>query len=673
LIGLASCGGGGGAIDSEISESIVTTNSDGDIVVNGKILIDSSSSDLTISLSNIVFRSDNESCILGYSPNTESVLDVTNGAEIDYEVIIDGFCKDINSLIFEADKTIKYTYTIDDTQKEKIRVEKYTDEVNFKNIAFDKNFNIEINPQIAEVGQVTSFSIRVTDSLGNEISNDNVISVVVRSSNSDKLSLVDEQNITTSEIVYTNLSFKEINVQAKSSGNVKLLVQAVLKSGNNNYKVKKEFDIEIGGGEDFSNKKFKIDLISGKSFIVDSISKFTIEIKDSESDEFIDDSYITNVTVSTSHGLIKFSSDNIGDLNDNYSEDSFEYKSDKSKVIYAKTGKISGLETLKVNVILDINDSYEENISQEFTLAVVSGSPNTISLIYVDSSYENGLYSDRYRVQAIDKYGNPARAGSKIYVGAVSGLIQDDEDKDIYVTGSSTSKGIIKKITNGIEFSVSRSNYFENVSNYDTLVVLADENKLDSSYLGGWIVKDKIDNSRLLLEGDFNITETSELLFLVGNEKRYDPCEQQPKSVDFDSEDNTYELQEDGTTYFILKYPPFMVGKDVYLYANSYDEKRVGVSMRKKLYGTGVSANSVTCADGGKCDKITFSLNDSSYHLTLQELEALSNFSYSGDCDTSKLVTTVNTGCSGVVDLNVYADDNGSCTVYWDNSLPYEH
>jgi len=672
MIGLTSCGSGGSDFKSETNKPIVSTNSEGNVVVKGKIFINANSSDnFTIKLTDIVFKNDvNSSCILDYSPSQDSEFDVTNGAEIDYEVTINSFCKDVDSLIFEADKIVSYR---SDEVGEKSRVERYSEKIEFEKISYEDYFNIESNYQIVKIGQNNFIEVRVVDDSGSEIRNEDIVKVTVKSSDSTKLTLLNEQNGSVSEVVYENLSYKKIGIEAKNSGSVKITIEALLKIGSSNYKIRKDFDIEIEGSKDFLNKKFNVKLAVAKSLVVDSIAKFTVEIRDSESDEFIDNSYVANVTVSTLRGLVKFSSENRGDLSDNYNKDSFVYDDENSKVIYVKSGKISGLETFRVDVVLDINGSYEENISQEFTIPIVSGAPNTISLIYVDSSYSNGLYSDRYRIQAIDRYGNPARVNSKIYVGAVSGLTKDDENKDIFVKSNSNINGTLKKSDLGVEFRVDRSDYFKNVSIYDTLIVLSDADRLDSSYLGGWIVKDKIDNSRLLLEGDFNVTETTNISFLIGDEKRYDPCEQQPKSVDFDSEDNTYELQEDGTAYFVLRYPPFMVGKDVYLYANSYDEKRVGVSMRKKLFGTGVSANSVSCTDGSKCDKISFTLNNSSYRLLSQELDPILNFSYSGDCDISRLPNRVDTACSGVIDLNVYADINGSCTIKWDNSIPYEH
>ena len=669
FMGLVSCGGGGSSVKNENTTPNVTTDTSGNIVVTGQMSFTTVAiQDSTVTLKNMRFKADgNNDCIPNYSFTNGNSLDITNGGELNYKVTMDGLlCKNVNKLTFEADKFITHTYDFNGVKQENTKKEYYSKVVSFQNLDLSNNYQIKISPQPIEVGQVETFSVRITDSSDSELNNEDITSVVIKSSDSSKLSLLNEQNATVNEIAYSNLSNKNISVKAKSSGSVKLIVETILKSGSNYIKSKKDFDVEVDNGIIATN--YQIGLISQNSLTVDSIGKFTIEIKDSKSDKLVDDSNVTKVTVSTTNKLLKFSSKNTGETNNNYNKDSFEYNNDNSKTIYVKTGTSSGLEILKVDATI-----LDKNISQEFTLPIVSDYPDTISLIDVNSSYANGLYSDTYRVMATDKYGNPARAGSKIYVGAVSGLIKDDQEQDIYVTGNSTNKGTIKKSTNGIEFSVNRNNYFENVSELDTLVVLADENKLDSSYLGGWIVEDEIgSNNSLLLKGDFNITETSGLSFLVGNEKRFDSCEQQPKSVNFDSEDNTYELQKDGVTYFKLEYPPFMVGKDVYLYANSYGKKRVGVSMRRKLWGTGINANSTSCTDSKKCGNISFSLKDSNSPLTQQELYSSSNFSYTGDCNISQRIDIVNTGCSGSVDLNIYSN-GGECTISWDNSIPYEH
>ena len=671
--GLVSCGGGGsGDIDSDNTMPVVKTNTDGNIVVSGKILVNPStlSANQKVTLSNITFKTETfttrsiDACILEHSLEGQEI-DITNGAEIDYEVTIDGNCKDVNKIIFEADKIATFTLN----NKEYKKAYRINKEIIFNNIDFgDREIVITLeNPEI-KIGEISTITIRLTDKNGQDIKNEEIVKVIAKSLDSRKFVLINDENEIVNEVELQNLSKNSIKLKGIESGTAKLLVESVVKNGSEYYKIKKEFELSIGDPL-LEMQGVVIDLQHQESIEVDNITKFILEIRDFKTNELINGLDIKKVKVTSTQKLIKFRENN-----EDFKNYSFEFNESSKETIFAKSGERIGFEIIRVEVTIENNESIK-NISKDFTIPIVSGLPASISIIYLESSFENGLYIDRYKIFATDKFNNPAKDGSKILVGAVSGLSKDIIGRDIYVGESSVFKGTIQNRVSGIEFSVKNtffdpSGFFENVKIGETLIVLANKDKFDSSYLGGWTIKDKIDNSTLLLEGDVDINETG-LSYVIGDEKRFDPCDGQPKFVNFEKE--SYFLNRGGEVNLTLKYPPFFVGKDVYLYVNSIiDGKRVGASMRKKLFGTGITADEVTCSNGEKCGEIQFTLNDSNFPLTYQDFTS-ENFIYEGDCNKSNINNIINTGCDGTIDLNISADTNGSCTIKWDGSIPYEH
>lgn len=312
-------------------------------------------------------------------------------------------------------------------------------------------------------------------------------------------------------------------------------------------------------------------------------------------------------------------------------------------------------------------------IEQDFSYTIMSGPISSLSLVYVDTDYSAGLFSNHYIVHAIDKYGNPANKGEHIYAGVVNGLELSSKDNVTplyYVNSGILSSG------DPATFSINSVNSeFANViSQKDRVIVLASDYRHDSKYLGGWSIQSVDTNTSLTLDKKYDEPSIDGLSFVVGSEDRADTCGNTLALADLDSQDNSYTIGEDGIADLVLRYDPYLVGKDVYMYVNAYTiDGRVGTPLKEKLYGKGITATSKTCTAVGDCTTtIEFNINE-------RGGEALKNVAvpikYEGSCQTipGKTVAIAVLGCSGTVYTEVNstsADD--PCNISWSGTIYYD-
>jgi len=349
-MGLISCGGGGDS-DSKIIPPTVETNENGDILVTGKIFFDS---DVNFEKMSFEIEED-ESCLLDYSfPNGN----VYNG-ELDYVVTIDGFCSNVDRLFFKGKEV--YTKSNIDGSKSKIETKDYNREIVFKSLDLSKNFDIEVEPSIIKADQVSNLFIRIKDSRDNELNNADVLSVLVRSGDSGKLSFLNEQNESIGEIEYSNLSYNEIVVKAKNSGSVNLTIQALLKSGSNRVKLKKYFTIEIEEdnltAEDnttvYTINSSAEDLLITQPNEVKSVELYVYRTKNGMSLPY-EDRYIN----------VNF----VGDMRGSF--DSYSKKTDNSGRVsftYTAPSVIDGLSDLTVRFYIADKSYIDKNITISFS------------------------------------------------------------------------------------------------------------------------------------------------------------------------------------------------------------------------------------------------------------------------------------------------------------------
>jgi hypothetical protein len=251
-----------------------------------------------------------------------------------------------------------------------------------------------------------------------------------------------------------------------------------------------------------------------------------------------------------------------------------------------------------------------------------------LSISYVDTSYLNGKYTDRFRIKASNKKYD----GSAVGFGVVSGLkrVSSTLDSsyyghdygvmyayDNYNPGSET--GIIFQgedrafFQNGVFPFFRGGGDSRNVRPGDTVVILPNSSgsRTDSHYLGGWVVDDfiwgdgEIDgNYTIPLKWNFSpsanepATRIEQLAFAIGTNERVNECTHDTTAV-VAKAFNGDNVLTNGTIYVDVEYEPYMVGKDIFVYANYRPQERIvdgriikkhtGDAIRYTLKGKGIN------------------------------------------------------------------------------------
>lgn len=249
--------------------------------------------------------------------------------------------------------------------------------------------------------------------------------------------------------------------------------------------------------------------------------------------------------------------------------------------------------TLKVPIVIEKNRS------------------SSMAIVPIDTRYENGLFIDKFVIHVADSYGNRAKDGTAIYTGVInnpklySNALKADtvlDETELYSiiahdnkSDFNDNRGIIDR-TGGSYLLPPNSidTTKDTISSLDTLVVLANRERHKPENLGGWDIK-SIDSDRKVslvsLDGNGEVDNTS---YVIGDEYRYDECSKTLMNAAASSLETTD--VKDGIAYAELRYVPAMVGKTVFIYANSViDGKRIGISRKVTLKGLGVTQQTMSC------------------------------------------------------------------------------
>ncbi len=418
--------------------------------------------------------------------------------------------------------------------------------------------------------------------------------------------------------------------------------------------------------ENATDYEIGLSLDSSSIKIEDSANLLIRIYKKEDNATTIDSANVHNVTlISEFPDMLKFNINGIESDNTSYTE-----KAQNSLKVDSFTK--AGIAIIKASATI-FDGEKNVTIEQDFSYTIMSGPISSLSLVYVDTNYDNGLFSDHYVVHAIDKYGNPANKGEHIYAGVVNGL--EFSSKDDTTPLSYDSIGTINS-GDPATFSVnSADSEFGNVIvQKDRVIVLASDYRHDSSYLGGWSIQSVDTNTSLTLDKKYDGTSISDLSFVIGSEDRADTCGNTLALADLDSQDNSYAIGENGIADLTLRYDPYLIGKDVYMYVNAYTtEGRVGTPLKQKLYGKGITATDKTCTAVGDCSTtLSFTINE-------RGGEALKNVAvpikYEGSCQSisGKTVKVAVLGCTGTIYTEVNSTDaDDPCVISWSGSIYYD-
>jgi hypothetical protein len=422
---------------------------------------------------------------------------------------------------------------------------------------------------------------------------------------------------------------------------------------------------------------YKINYEVPDSVQIEKNFNINLQILNEKTNELINSNDIIDINLSSENHLVYFES--------NSSKFSTTIHNINNINVPATTGKTSGIDIVDVNISINSNGNIK-NIYEQIPVVVISGPVSSISINSIDSRYDSstGLFVHTYSIHAVDKYSNPVQAGTKITVGAILNPKKIGNNGELRsISGSYKS-----------EFNDSTQNFTNDLIN-NTLIILADANHNDPLYLGGWII-DNVDiiNHKLILSSVYSGSDVSNLSYVIGDEKKYNICTSSLSVADFDSENKTYRTDNSGIAKVKLRFDPYLIGKTITLYANSYQNKRVGISIKEILLNnniltkeknedeTDANNNPINHNDGiwektgNQNDNlrgtITIGVNDGPYNTELSSSSSTlaQNSPVSLQILTPSICSFNNqyhidlfTNCNGSVIFDVNYSRNGKCKV----------
>jgi len=211
-----------------------------------------------------------------------------------------------------------------------------------------------------------------------------------------------------------------------------------------------------------------------------------------------------------------------------------------------------------------------------------------------------------------------------------------------------------------------------NISTDDTLIVLANKGEHKPESLGGWDI-DSINGNTLSLVTLDSGLDVIDVSYAIGNEYRYDECEQTLINAAASTFESTAVV--DGLAYAELRYLPEMVGKNIFIYANTrLNNKHLGISRKILLHGTGLVNQTLSCTnDKGTKPDCTMSLrivqNDSGKGANKVNI---AQPQIAGE-NTYRYATATQTSCTGWTTVSIYGiDENKTATVEFGNLINNE-
>ena len=316
-----------------------------------------------------------------------------------------------------------------------------------------------------------------------------------------------------------------------------------------------------------------------------------------------------------------------------------------------KSNSKSGQLLVNFNAVIDGTDI---NLTKSLPIVIEKNKSSSMAIVPLETTYANGLFTEKFVIHVVDSYGNKAKDGTKISTGVVNNpklysraydtgisekagvavSVKDPElptsrwgevsklDFNLYETATDSGqrdddnntifnyaytlaktvgydlkndKGLLNKTTG--KFTLPGDQNTSVISPLDTLIVLANEEQHKPYNLGGWDISAIDDDKKQLSLYDLDLGnegDISGVSYVIGDEYRYDRCNETLMNAAASSFTSTEVT--DGVAYAELRYTPAMVGKNIFIYANSkLEDRQIGISRKVILTGTGLETATLTC------------------------------------------------------------------------------
>jgi len=343
----------------------------------------------------------------------------------------------------------------------------------------------------------------------------------------------------------------------------------------------------------------------------------------------------------------------------------------------------SGIVPIKVEAnFIDINGD-EQNLTETFSILVLSGPPSAISLSYsgTENIKERAKFLEKWIVTVTDKYSNKVNTKPSVSMGLIAGFAQSsaattNPNGYLFYEPDTLDSGSMDPISDTFTSSASP---FSNVDDKnDVLVVYGTGYKYDAS--GKWDIT-KASGTTLNLIDDYASEYRTGMGFAVGNNQREDTCRIGTKWVaNVYSDANESVIDETGTMAINVEYDYYLTGKSTMLWVNlvgiqnsTNEEIRLGQARKINLRGLGLDdITLVTTSEGtyGFSVRITDTpvfLRNSNFSIGSAEVtgaEATVTYSVSND-----ITSCANDGISYVT-ITVSNKQDGQVSVSLKSLLP---
>ncbi len=397
--------------------------------------------------------------------------------------------------------------------------------------------------------------------------------------------------------------------------------------------------------------------------------------------------------------------------------DTIEFKNGAESTgdIAIKSSSLSGQVRMNFNAVIDNTDI---NLTKSFPITIEKNKSSSMAIVPYATSYDGkGLFIQKYVIHVVDSYGNKAKDGTNIQTGVINnpklysrayngGVNGDLTPADSQTLPRTLSNDLPRKLTTKVsKIDFARSStpqilineetnttiyYYEYeqtvdyklkddkatlnksnglftlnastsdkindyISNLDTLIILANKKEHKPYNLGGWDIEKVLGDSQLKLYDLDLADDVSDVSYVIGDEYRYDECSRTIMNAAASSFEVT--KIEDGVAYAELRYTPAMVGKNIFIYANSkLDDKRIGVSRKVLLTGTGIEEVTFSCKNESKtsfteCSESFLMMQNDSGKIAREVYVAQPIVS---GTSIGASATITRTGCNGMATIRVY-------------------
>ena len=436
-------------------------------------------------------------------------------------------------------------------------------------------------------GSTKQITYRLVDTQGREIDPERIRSLKIRTLDSSKLLVVDEngRGVVSSPLGHIT-SFGTFRVRSlRRSGLAKVAIEVELESG-----MKKEFYYPLFI-ESLPLQQEKIVLSFSKDSIKPwEINSFVFSLLDDE--RLIPVDNIEKIELSIEHGFLLMPS--------GIEATSFLLRPVvNTKAIYFKAIDVHNPVRLTVKAWLKNG----ERLQRSLTIPVREAASGRFNIVYLGTDYNDTLhrFDEQFLVSVASNEDLPRVAVDvvtpKIYYPDIyytniffvgydptqSGILY--EDRGYQIATQNVPSGKLERQGSNSYFKSDRFDFDGVVPGQDRLVVLPNKYMNDPRYLGGWDIARVVDEHTLQLANTLP-GSVDRVSFVIGDNSRYNPRNDSIVYFSTNAQNGLSLLNNEAVLHIL--YPPFFIGRDIFIAVRS-EEEGVGNTYKRTLTGRSIA------------------------------------------------------------------------------------